>query len=361
MEKIVDTKSFQDWRMKKTPELYQKPVEEKIDLTKRVAIPASYLPVFRTTWAIQNGVERKILFRTWGGIGDQVCAEPTIRYAIKMFKDCDIYIASHIPELFKHLPVKRIFNLEEETPNYSKYYVFETITPPDESNLVWQFMNHMITNCVDFVSLCALRLQLPIAHKEIILSGTHPANGSIDYNDRVVVHPGKHWQSKTFPKDFWDAVISELVRRGIEPVIIGANADDNRGTVDVDTNGCLDLRNKLSLSETTWLLQRAKVLLTNDSAPLHIAASGHAHIGYIATIKHPDMITHWRRSIEGPMIWQWREVNFGRGGIWDIIDFCPNKQQQLDVESVPEEMLRSWLPDPIYYASWAADIAEGMP
>lgn len=338
--------------MKQSPGLRKDPVEEKINLNSRTSIPTNHIPIFRTTWAIQNKVERKILLRTWGGIGDQVCAEPTLRYAIKMFKGCEIYLASHVPDLFKHLPFKRVFNLEEELPNYNKFFVFETITPPDDSNLVWQFMNHMITNCVDFPSLCAFRLQLPIADKEIKLTGKEPESSNL-LKGRVVIHPGKHWQSKTFPKDFWDDTIKYLVDRKITPVIIGANADDNRGTVDVDTTGCLDYRNKLSLAETTWVLQNARVLLTNDSAPLHMAASGDAYIGYVATIKHPDMITHWRKGK-----WQWREQNFGRGGIWDIIDFCPNKEQQLDVEKVPEELLRSWLPHPSDFAAWAVDIYE---
>ena len=106
----------------------------------------------------------------------------------------------------------------------------------------------------------------------------------------------------TFPKAFWDKVINRLCDRGLTPILIGADADDNRSTVDVDASRCLDLRNKLSLTESVWFLQNATVLLTNDSSPLHMAASGDAWIGYIATCKHPDMITHWRRGR-----WQWRE------------------------------------------------------
>lgn len=332
---------------------------EKIDPSRRVAIPMTHLPIFRTQLAIQNGVERRLLFRTWGGIGDQICAEPTLRYALKMFQDCEISLASEIPELFRHLDFKRVYDLKEDTPNYQKYFCFETITPPDESNLVWQFFSHMLVNCVDFPSLCALRLQLPVYDKEIILQPdvdiTKMAeNFNLDeIYGGVAIHPGKHWQSKTFPKKFWDDVISFLVMRGIKPIIIGADTDDNRGTVDVDTTGCLDLRNKLSISESIWLLQSVGVLLTNDSSPLHMAASGDAWIGFVATCKHPDMITHWRRGQ-----WQWREQNFGKGGIWDVIDFCPNKSQQVEAEFVPRELLESWLPDPYEFAAWAAEKVE---
>lgn len=171
--------------------------------------------------------------------------------------------------------------------------------------------------------------------------------------DGVAIHPGKHWQSKTFPKDFWDRVIIGLKNRGLTPLIIGANADDNRGTVDVDTAGCIDLRNRLSITESIWLLHRTAVLLTNDSAPMHMAASGNSYIGFVATCKHPDMITHWRKGQ-----WQWRERNFGKGGIWDTVDYCPNKAEKVEVEFVEPKLLESWLPNPYEMADWAYEMRK---
>lgn len=333
---------------------------EKIDPKRGVTIPVTHLPIFRTQIAIEAGVERRLLFRTWGGIGDQICAEPTLRYALRTFKDCEFHLASELPEMFGHLKWKRVYDLREVTPNWSQFFVFDTITPPDDSNLVWQFFSHMLTNCVDFPSLCALRLQLPVADRVIQLEPAPIKDKGLRNEVRggIFVHPGKHWQSKTFPKGFWDRVLAGLKARGIRPIIIGANADDNRGTVDVETAGCLDLRDKLSIEESTWAMKHAKVLLTNDSSPLHMAACGDAWIGFVATCKHPDMITHWRKPSRqgdfGEPIWQWREKNFGKGGIWDVIDFCPNKTQQVEAEFVPPELLESWLPNPTDMAEWAA-------
>lgn len=331
---------------------------EKLDPRRPVTVPLMQLPVYRTTYAIQCGVERKILVRTWGGIGDQICAEPTLRHMINKFKDCEIFLASEIPELFDHLSFKRVFDLKDVTPNYKNYLVFETITSPDDSNLVWQFFSHMLVNCVDFPSLCAIRSQLPVEEKQIILHGTAPNLSITDINtiyNGVAVHPGKHWQSKTFPKEFWDRVLAGLRSRGLTPILIGGDADDNRGTVKVNTEGCLDLRNKTSIKESIWICQNVAVLLTNDSSPLHMAASGDAHIGYIATCKHPDMITHWRNGV-----WQWRERNFGLGGVWDVVDYCPNKKQDVETEFVDPKLLLSWLPDPSSMAMWAEERVNEM-
>ena len=331
--------------------------ENKMTSDARVIIPAMFIPGFRTSLAIQNNCEKNILFRTWGGLGDQICAEPTLRYALKYFsKDmASISLTSERPELFTHLNFKEVFDETKARPLFEKYLLFETITPPDESNLVWQFFSHMLTNCVDFPSLCALRSQLPVADREIYLEGqTTPAAEGLE--NKVFIHAGRHWPSKTFPKEWWDIVIRTIAESGAIPVLIGADTDDNRGTVDVDATHCLDLRNRLTAKETIHTLQKAKVLLTNDSAPLHMAAScdpndkdltGNCWIGYIATCKHPDYITHHRKGV-----WQWREVNHGLGGMWDIVSHIPNQEKKVEVDKIDLEILKSWLPEPRKFAQW---------
>ena len=323
-----------------------------------VQIPALALPGFRTSYAVQQGIEKNLILKTWGGLGDQICAEPTLRFALKAFKGCDVSLASEHPELFRHLPFKNVYDLKKVQPLWENYFPFDTIRPP--SDIQWQFMSHMLVNCVDYPSLCAFRMQLPVADREVLLVPSRE-----DYNhvieipglaldNSIAVHAGRHWPSKTFPKEFWDEVLFTISRCGFVPVLIGANTDDNRGTVDVDTTGCLDLRNKLSIMQSVALLQAVPALLTNDSAPLHMAASADTHIGFVATCKHPDLITHWRGGR-----WGRNMKNFGRGGIWDVLDFCPNKESEVSAEFVPEDLLKSWLPDPKTFAGWAVACAEG--
>lgn len=317
-------------------------------------IPLRQIPRARTTIATSMGVETNIIFKTWGGLGDQICAEPTLRFAADRFpKDgCNVSLASEHPELFEHIKFTNVFDLKECQPNYDKYFPFETIQPPN--TLVWQFFGHMLVNCVDFPSQCALRMQLPIAEKEIHLSSKKPDDSKFTPEELEVlakpyicVHPGRHWQSKTYPKWFWDRHLKRMISAGKVPVIIGANTDDNRGTVDIDPTGCVDLRNRLSIAESVWLLQHAAVLTTNDSAPLHMAASGDAWIGYVATCKHPDLITHWRHGQ-----WSWKMQNHGKGGIWEVTPYCPNKMSTYEVENVGDKLLE-WLPNPEEFAEWA--------
>jgi hypothetical protein len=328
----------------------------KLHPSMTVQIPALALPGFRSSYAIQQGIEKNLILKTWGGLGDQICAEPTLRFALKTFKGCDISLASEHPTLFRHLAFKNVYDLKKVQPLWENYFPFDTIRPP--TDIQWQFMSHMLVNCVDYPALCAFRMQLPTADREVHLAPTPEDFDFIHYRVNapasVAVHAGRHWPSKTFPKWFWDEVLDILVRQGgLTPILIGADTDDNRGTVDVDTSGCIDLRNQLSVMQSVALLQAVPVLLTNDSAPLHMAASGDAAIGFIATCKHPDLITHWRAGK-----WAHKMQNFGRGGIWDVLDFCPNKDSEVSGEFVPDDLLKSWLPDPKTFADWAITHAK---
>lgn len=336
--------------------------EIKIYPHTTVQIPAFALPSCRTSYAIQLGVERNIIMKTWGGLGDQICAEPTLRFALKAFKDCQISLASEYPQLFQHLKFHEVFNLKRHQPIWERYFPFDTIRPP--SDIQWQFMSHMLVNCVDYPSLCAFRMQLPIADREVKLEPADNDFRKVEFfighhlrriksEPVAAVHPGRHWQSKTFPVEFWNGVLERLKACNVTPVLIGADTDDNRGTVDVDTTGCIDTRNKLTIMQTVALLQSVPALLTNDSAPLHMAASGRARIGFVATCKHPDMISHWRFGQ-----WSAGMKNFGRGGIWDVIDYCPNKDQNVEAENVGDELLRSWLPDPVDFANYAVEACD---
>jgi len=44
-------------------------------------------------------------------------------------------------------------------------------------------------------------------------------------------------------------------------------------------------------------------------------------------------------------------VNHGKGGIWDIMDYCPNVENEVSAENVGDH-LEKWLPDPKEFAKW---------
>ncbi len=324
-----------------------------------VQISGFQIPSFRAHIARESKAENNFLIRVWGGLGDIICAEPTVRYALKRFKGARITLATDYPAFFSHLDFYEVLPLR--APELKDYLVFDTMA--SAKDLRWEFASHMLTNCVDFPALCAFSRQLPVSDKEIMCHGIEPKSYSylLKCTRTVFIHAGKHWETKTFPKNWWDGVIKQLAGHGCVPVLIGDDVDENRGTVDVDTEFCQDLRGKLTLTQTVWLLQRAKVLLTNDSAPLHFAASqdpndlnftGHAHIGFFATCKHPDFISHWRKGR-----WAYRMKNLALGGAFDELNDSPGQAEEVQADKSKTDILE-WLPPASEVAHWAIKIFE---
>lgn len=336
--------------------IIQKPSDQPLDRNGAISLPGMLIPSFRTLLAVDTKVDKNILIYTWGGLGDQVCAEPSIRYAFDTFKGCEISLASQFPELFSHLPFKWIFDTKKPQPklNPEDYLVFRSIE--ETGHLNWEFLNHTIIQCVDYCSLNMFRCQLPLKYRQIKLVPKKEdilKADQIDPKTDIIIHAGRHWESKTFPVEWWNKVLSTIINERLRPVLIGADIDENRrGTVDVNSDGCLDLRNKLSIMESVAVLQKAKVLLSNDSSPVHLAASGNAWIGYLATVKNPDFINHWRQDLDGKMQFSWRMEDLALGGVWQKVDTSPINCREEFIHKCPIDKLMTYLPDPKDFAMW---------
>ncbi len=202
---------------------------------------------------------------------------------------------------------------------------------------------------------------MPIKYREINLVPSeeefHKVDGILNgirasgFKEWVIIHAGKHWQSKTFPKVWWDKVLDIIKASGAIPILVGGHAESEdphgfaRTTVNVNSQGCLDLRGKLQLMETVALVKRSKVVLTNDSSVIHLSAPSDAWIGFITLAKHPDYLKHFRKGVFG-----WRMENMELGGVWDERHVMSG-QTIHDIGDKVEELL----PPPENFAGWALD------
>jgi len=250
-----------------------------------------------------------------GGLGDQICAEPAIRFLKNnLYKNDEIIIATHFPRIFQHLADENISvceqgkaDLKDDTP----YFIAETLPGPDKPQ--WAIVSHLLCHTVDYSSIALMKRTLPLKDRQIKfqvdlkdISNLLDASGETDFSDYVVVHPGKHWETKTFPVEWWQAVIDGLVVKGQKVCVIGKDERGDppdfkagaRGTVDVDCSKVLDLRNKLDLGGLGALLSMAKTLVSNDSAPVHLAGAFDIEIVLIPSCKHPDHILPYRHETQ---------------------------------------------------------------
>jgi lipopolysaccharide biosynthesis glycosyltransferase len=236
-----------------------------------------------------------ILMDIQGGLGDQICAEPVARYAINNLydKDDDIVIATHFPEIFKHLNVQVIKHDEKDLLSGDKVY-YHMLSLPGPDKILWSFISPTLSFTTDYISIAMLHRVLLENDKKIVLTYSKENLENIkkitpcNFENLILVHPNKSWESKTFPVEWWQNIIDELSKE-YTVGIIGKNIDENMTLLPVKTNeNCIDYRNILSLDELFALIGNAKLLITGDSSPIHISGAFDNFVIFIATCKYPE-------------------------------------------------------------------------
>ena len=287
--------------------------------------------------------DRHLYISVNGGLGDQMCAEPALRYLSKLYKKDEIVIATHFPALFRHLKIKDNIsvvqhgksNLRMDTP----YWIKSSLPGPETIN--WAMMSQLLCHTVDYSSIALLKRILPAKDREIKFQVNKSdydelfnIMGTDNIKDFVVIHPGRHWNSKTLPAEYWQAIVDGYKKKG-PVVVIGKDAPGDppdfihgaRGTVDIDTEGVLDIRNKHDVQHLAALLSLAKLLISNDSAPIHMAGAFDNWIYIIPTCKHPEHVLPYRN---GSVFYKTK--SFYKKLVLDDVESRPTQVEQTSAE-----------------------------
>jgi ADP-heptose:LPS heptosyltransferase len=98
-------------------------------------------------------------------------------------------------------------------------------------------------------------------------------NGFTGTRKPVVISPGARSGIKRWPKERFCSLAQELLKKTGSAVILVGDAGDKDVTGYIARNvaGVIDLTGKTTLPQLAWLFSRSAVLITNDSANLHLA------------------------------------------------------------------------------------------
>jgi len=93
--------------------------------------------------------------------------------------------------------------------------------------------------------------------------------------DVVLVNPSARWPTKQWSPESFAVVADELHRRGARVTLIGASGDEPIGEQVLRHMHTvpLNLIGQTTLKELIALLRMARVVVTNDSGPMHLAAA----------------------------------------------------------------------------------------
>lgn len=88
----------------------------------------------------------------------------------------------------------------------------------------------------------------------------------------MAVAPGSRWATKRWPVEHFNSLIARVQREfGFSAVLVGSSED--RAIAARITAPCLNLVGMTTLPQLAALLDRADIVLANDSGPLHLAAA----------------------------------------------------------------------------------------
>jgi ADP-heptose:LPS heptosyltransferase len=300
--------------------------------------------------------KRKIFLWALGGMGDVIAAEPTIRFMReKIYPDADIYLLTkkYFHPLFKHIKGLEMIEdgdvLAEKIDAVLEFNTHPTIHDADNNfeTSFGKYCPHPMLHSVDWVSICCTNRQLNRAQKQIKLTYTEDDLNEIlkiceKPEDLILIHPGRGWETKNFPVEWWQEVLDTLDRKGFKVGLIGKHVDNEHGYMPVKCppNG-VDFRDKTSIMGMVALIDQAPVLISNDSAPVFIGGAFDNYIILIPTCKEGDLIMPYRNGEQG-----YKNVMLGKKVIRDDMPFRVPDYNVWQIRYFPEgHSIEEYLPE----------------
>jgi heptosyltransferase-2 len=114
------------------------------------------------------------------------------------------------------------------------------------------------------------QLIVPLYSKEKINSFFAKFNTN---NNFVTVAPGSVWNTKNYPIEYYEKIVEYFVEKQFHVIIIGGAKDKVLcdGLAEKFSSNVYSVAGEFSILETVELLKRVKILISNDSAPTHLA------------------------------------------------------------------------------------------
>lgn len=165
---------------------------------------------------------------------------------------------------------------------------------PRRNNRLWRFCHsalvdtdlqpsrHTVINNLSILEPLALPVicsdvtmsyrQMDIDHLELLCR-------KIPLTDYIVIQPTARWAFKNWSLTSYSQLIDHLIQRGERVVITGGRSEEEISSIRQIINGCLypeeiiNLAGKLDMPELAVLIDRAKLFIGVDSAPMHMAAA----------------------------------------------------------------------------------------
>lgn len=89
----------------------------------------------------------------------------------------------------------------------------------------------------------------------------------------IAIAPSSVWATKRYPASYYAEIIRYLLEKSFNIILIGGKEDEEycSGIASEFGNGIVNCAGKYSVTESVAILSRCRLLISNDSAPAHMA------------------------------------------------------------------------------------------
>lgn len=141
------------------------------------------------------------------------------------------------------------------------------------------------------------RLQLRITSEDYVACRSVLRQAGVDDDEKfMLLHPGATATSRRYPEAQWAEVISLLSQAGRMRLIIAGDAKDHDligRIISLADGDCISLAGMLNFGELAALIASAALLISNNSAPAHLAAVSGTPVVVLYALTNPQH-TPWQ-------------------------------------------------------------------
>ena len=229
-----------------------------------------------------------------GCFGDVLYSTPAIRY-MSLAHNQKMDLETNRPELFINNPyIDRVFN-----PDKGEYIPDDVITYNIDGHNFGEVQKQIkVMHMIDYWST---NLGFTLTSKDKTLE-FYPdkIDFEIPSGNYVVINPSKTWDCRTWSKENWEQLAQLLLKVNIKVVVTGQDItygeNDHKSFLNLQTEGVINLTNKLNLSQLWYLVNNSFAVITMAAGLLPFAGTTDAFIIELGSATHPEYRTPFRHG-----------------------------------------------------------------
>ncbi len=131
--------------------------------------------------------------------------------------------------------------------------------------------NHQLIKLISSEADISNNITTKINHEAVKYVDDLFAKEKIESSNLILIAPGTVWKTKQWLPDRYKELLMKLQSHNYRTIIIGAKNEKELCQYISKDNSAINLAGESNLEQTLLIMRKSKAIITNDSAPIHLA------------------------------------------------------------------------------------------